>query len=377
MMLRQVHRFVTRLKLKHVVPAAIVLFFLCDIVGLFHYLRAKDYETSFQWPLEGNILELATQMRRGETPTLKPINPHDYMLVKHSKGKCIQEDGVHYANLRLIYLVKSAVDHFEHREVIRKTWGFERRFSDVEIRTVFLLGQRPEQLHLKDRVMEEYKKHKDILQGDFYDSYFNNTLKTMMGMRWAMEQCPTSRFYFFVDDDYYVSTRNTLAFLRNPLNYPHYLEDPVVSFDDETFQVRKLQQIVNFDIPTDAKLLAGFVFRSRPLRQKWSKWYVDVEEYPFHLWPPYVTAGAYIMSRTALSDMYFGSYFVKRFRFDDIYLGILAKKLELELTHCDEFHFHRKPYTVRGYRHVVASHGFSDPQEMSRVWNQQKESGNA
>lgn len=376
-MLRQIHRFVMRLKLKHVVPVAIALFFLCDTAGLFHYLRAKDFETSFQWPLEGNILELATQMRRGEVPSQKPINPHEYMLLKHSKGKCLQGDGVHYENLRLIYLVKSAVDHFEHREVIRKTWGFERRFSDVEIRTVFLLGQRPEQVELKDRVTEEYRKYKDIVQGDFYDSYFNNTLKTMMGMRWAMEQCPTSRFYFFVDDDYYVSTRNTLAFLRNPLNYPHYLEDPVVSFDDETFQVRKLQQIVNFDIPSDAKLFAGFVFRSRPLRQKWSKWYVELEEYPFHLWPPYVTAGAYILSRTALSDMYFGSYFVKRFRFDDIYLGILAKKLELELTHCDEFHFNRKPYSVRGYRHVIASHGFSDPKEMSRVWNQQKENGNA
>ena len=58
----------------------------------------------------------------------------------------------------------------------------------------------------------------------------------MMGLRWAAEQCPTSRFYFFVDDDYYVSTRNTLRFLRNPVNYPAYLEDPVVSFDDERQQ---------------------------------------------------------------------------------------------------------------------------------------------
>ena len=55
----------------------------------------------------------------------------------------------------------------------------------------------------------------------------------MMGLRWAAEQCPTARFYFFVDDDYYISTRNVLRFLRNPVNYPAYLEDPVVSFDDE------------------------------------------------------------------------------------------------------------------------------------------------
>jgi hypothetical protein len=39
---------------------------------------------------------------------------------------------------------------------------------------------------------------------------------------------PQARFYAFVDDDYYVSTRNMLRFLRNPVNYPRYLEDPVI-----------------------------------------------------------------------------------------------------------------------------------------------------
>ena len=83
------------------------------------------------------------------------------------------------------------------------------------------------------QIQAEATKYKDIVQGDFLDTYFNNTLKSMMGLRWAAEQCPTARFYFFVDDDYYVSTRNVLRFLRNPVNYPAYLEDPVVSFDDE------------------------------------------------------------------------------------------------------------------------------------------------
>ena len=29
-----------------------------------------------------------------------------------------------------------------------------------------------------------------FLQGDFIDSYYNNTIKTMMGLRWAVEACP-------------------------------------------------------------------------------------------------------------------------------------------------------------------------------------------
>lgn len=34
-------------------------------------------------------------------------------------------------------------------------------------------------------------------------------------------------------------------------------------------------------------------------------------------------------------------------------------------------------YSVRNYKYVVASHGFSDSRELSRVWNQQREAGNA
>ena len=65
-------------------------------------------------------------------------------------------------------------------------------------------------------------------------------------------------------------------------------------------------------------------------------------------------------------------------RFDDIYLGIVAKKLGLDPFHSPEFYFHRKPYRGHSdYEYVVASHGFSDPQEMERLWTQQKEAGHA
>lgn len=84
-----------------------------------------------------------------------------------------------------------------------------------------------------------------------------------------------------------------------------------------------------------------------------------------------------MVSREALVDFYYTSYFTQLFRFDDIWLGLIAKKAGVRPFHCDEFHFDRKPYSVRGYRYVVASHGYSDPAELERVWNKQKEAGNA
>ena len=202
-----------------------------------------------------------------------------------------------------------------------------------------------------------------------------------MGLRWAVESCPKSRFYMFVDDDYYVSTRNVLAYLRNPLNYPGYLQEDVISFDEEEYKKqigRKLHQLVDFDLPDDVRLFSGFVFpRSRPMRHKWSKWFVDLLEYPFDFWPPYVTAGAYILSRDGLVEMYYTSYYTRMFRFDDIWLGLIAKKAGLEPVHNSEFYFSAPQYTVNRYKYVIASHGFSDPQQMLNIWNQQKEAGHA
>ena len=270
------------------------------------------------------------------------------------------------------------------RSAIRRTWGQERRFSDVEVRVVFLLGSSLSQASLQAEVEEEVVQFGDIVQGSFTDSYYNNSIKTAMGLRWAVESCPRSRFYMFVDDDYYVSTRNVLAFLRNPVNYPRYLQEDVISFDPEQHQQqqavrgRHLAQLVDFDLPADVRLWSGYVFpRSRPHRHAWSKWFVSLAEYPYNFWPPYVTAGCYVLSRAALVDMYYTSYYTQMFRFDDIWLGLVGGKAELEPLHSDQFHFQPPAYTVNKYKYVVASHGWGEPAELERVWNQQKQAGNA
>jgi hypothetical protein len=137
------------------------------------------------------------------------------MMLKQAKGKCIMDESEFKdKDIRVVYIVKSALDHFKRREVIRKTWGYEKRFSDVTIKTVFLLGSTETDPELMSRIQKESNDFRDIIQGNFIDSYYNNTIKTMMGLRWAAELCHQARFFAFFDDDYYVSTRNILRFLR-------------------------------------------------------------------------------------------------------------------------------------------------------------------
>lgn len=151
----------------------------------------------------------------------------------------------------------------------------------------------------------------------------------MSGLRWCKEFCIRSKFYLFVDDDFYVSVKNILAFLRNPVNYPEYLEDykeqlrkinqrrklhnstPNGTADLVT---RNLLNVMNTELKPDVKLYAGHVINSAPHRHKSSRWYVSLDEYKYDMWPTYVTAGVFLLSREALQEMFCASLYTKHFR---------------------------------------------------------------
>jgi hypothetical protein len=405
-------RLTSRMKIKYVTVAVLVIVIM-QYFGVFTHIFELDFYMNFSYPLEGNIQKYVLQLRNMEVPDIAPINVYNYTFISSYNKKCSESD--YSGKLRLVYIVKSAINNFDRRLAIRSSWGFEKRFSDVPIRTVFLLGIEPEDVDLQMNVEKEQQKYGDIVQADFIDSYFNNTIKTMMGFKWAVAFCPNSRFYMFSDDDMYISTKNVLRFIRNPTQYPEYLETPVIALrqvktpyadseingqniPQQVLSTRrektlskfensalisvqsgglKLQQFLDFELPDDVRLFAGYVFVSAPHRHRSSKWYIPLSEYPYHMWPPYVTAGAYVLSREALFDMYYASFYTQHFRFDDIYLGLVAKKAKIEPYHCTQFHYYKKEYNVFSYRHVVASHGYGEPHELLKVWNEQKSAGNA
>ncbi|XP_045610125.2 beta-1,3-galactosyltransferase brn [Procambarus clarkii] len=321
------------------------------LTGIYQYFIAWSYSKHYtHWgPFHS--------LRPAEDVAVKRINEFQHSYSFSNVEKCEIKDSI-----RLMYVVKSALPNFDKRMGIRNSWGFESRFSDVEIKTVFLLGMNPDKPQLQKLLEKEVQEHKDIIQADFIDSYFNNTIKTMMGLHWTYHNCQKVKYFLFVDDDYYVSTRNMLRFLRDPANYPQYLEKYIVTAVNEYKE----------------HLYAGYVFEhSRPIRWVFSKWYISLDEYPYSEWPPYVTAGAYVLSRKSLEDLYHGSTNTYKFRFDDVFLGMAAKYAGIKPYHHKEFYFYRKLYDLEGYKWVIASHGFDDPKELQEVWSEQRSAGNA
>ncbi|KAH8345055.1 beta-1,3-galactosyltransferase brn [Drosophila kikkawai] len=303
---------------------ALPLILLVDYCGLLTHLHELDFERHFHYPLQDD-----------QAAATSGVGEYSYLRLPAFTS----EVQVGQEPPRLTLLIKSAVRNVRRREAIRRTWGYEGRFSDVHLRRVFVLGSAGES---EKDVAWESREHGDILQANFVDAYFNNTLKTMLGMRWATEQFNRSDFYLFVDDDYYVSAKNVLRFLGRG---------------------RQSHQ--------PDMLFAGHVFQTSPLRHKFSKWYVSLAEYPFDRWPPYITAGAFMLSRQALLRLYATSVHTPLFRFDDVYLGIVALKAGIPLQHCEDFRFYRPKYKgPDSYSAVIASHEFADSAEMERVWNE-------
>ena len=124
-------------------------------------------------------------------------------------------------------------------------------------------------------------------------------------------------------------------------------------------------------------LYAGHVVFDPPVRDKFSKFFVSLDEYKYNRFPPFINAGAYVMSNKAVRKFYLASYFVKQFRFDDVYLGILAKKCYIKPYHSEYFVRFRDDSTIGGLNFTIASHEFWDTNELRNDWNIQKQFENA
>lgn len=340
---------------------AIVLFMLYYF-GVFTYFCTVDYDTKFSYPLLRNIVDCTVALSKNEKPDCPVINSYNYDFLIVNSNKCKVVDSI-----QLVMIIKSEVKNVERRMAIRKSWGYEDRFSDVIIKRVFIIGL----VGNSSSVMEEHEEFGDIVLASFMDTYFNNTIKTMIGFKWAVTYCPNARFYLFSDDDMYISVKNILRFVRNPTEYPEYLE-PSINSAVSNF----INKNIIYELPVDVKMLAGFVFSTSPHRHICSKWYVPLEEYPYNKWPPYVSAGSYIVSKEALKLLYYASFFTKHFRFDDIYVGLLAKKVNIEPFHCPQFHIFKKPYNSANFKYALSWHGYHSD-ELQKIWYQQKSMGNA
>ena len=114
---------------------------------------------------------------------------------------------------KMIVLVYSATNNFRKRASLRRTWADPRILNIKRFSVVFLLGttEDKDQQRLIDLENERYK---DIVMGDFLDSYQNLTHKGLFGFQWIMDFCQNARIVLKVDDDVFVNIFRLLESTR-------------------------------------------------------------------------------------------------------------------------------------------------------------------
>ena len=256
-----------------------------------------------------------------------------FMKIDQSEH-CGEENGG-YADLLVV--VNSAVNNFEARAAIRETWG---KFAvERGAYFYFFLGS-TDDATVQAKVEAENNVYNDILQGTFYDSYHNLTLKTISMMYWVANHCSNIRYVLKVDDDMM-------------LNMQHICDFSEIN-------------------PNFHKVIIGKLARKwKPHRDPRNKWYVPFKAYTGKYFPNFVTGPAYFFTGDAARPLYETSVneTMMPLYLEDVYMtGIVADKASIRrFNHALMRNVHIPNLNSCTFSKIMTSHRYT-PVQIRQLW---------
>lgn len=197
----------------------------------------------------------------------------------------------------LMIYVHSGPENTERRRVVRTTWASQEVLRKHKAKLVFVMGEVADD-NLQTIIETESELYKDIIQGNFTDTYRNLTYKAITGLKWVTENCPNAVYILKTDDDVVVDIHRVVRLMRS------YIE-------------KKWGK---------QNVLAGYIWTHMNVdRNRSSKWYTSAEEFPDKYFLKYCSGSAYLMSYDVVKKFYMKSREIPFFWVDDYYVtGMLA-----------------------------------------------------
>lgn len=271
-------------------------------------------------------------------PTPIPLPEEEYRLISPQTYRYIlnQPAACRARSPFLLLLVPVGPQEAAARETIRKTWGAPSQ----DTLTLFYMGQT--EIGDVSSIQDESRKHGDIIQMDFRDSYHNLTIKTVMMMNWVATHCPTASYVMKVDADIFVNVFYLLDWLKS---CPHQ------------------------------GFITGSVIRDgRPRRDSNSKWYISEEQYPEDRFPPYVSGAGYVLSADLATRISWASRFVRAIPLEDVYVGLCLHVLGVQPAYSlgllgfrNLFEVRNLEYNRCSFSKLIIVNGFK-PSQLQRAW---------
>lgn len=235
------------------------------VANLFCYYKLKS--------LDVHVSKSAWYLaERQATPPRYLINP--------ANNLCINDEDVD-----ILALVTSSPENVNLRHAIRKTWGREL-VAHARGRVAFVLG-RVDNQSLLQAVKNESQTFDDIIQGDFVDSYYNLTTKSIAALHWAVKHCSRARFIAKFDDDVFLNVRNFVTAIQKKPRHSIYGH---VHVNDQVD------------------------------RNPDSKWFVSPQDIPEEGYPDFVSGSAYIVGGEVVELLYKTALAMKPFWLEDVFI---------------------------------------------------------
>ncbi|KAM7539080.1 hypothetical protein Aperf_G00000057478 [Anoplocephala perfoliata] len=310
------------------------------------YARYPDvYQT---YPQDVPFETILKAVKSGQPVTVTPDYNFPINILHTSRSVC--SDGSKHD---LIIVVKSGIYGWDNREVFR---AYIRHEMDVnpslKIGVVFSIGlprsqggrtfnrsgtvmyisgQAGDLLEqysgkgemIRQKIQEEIIKYDDIILADYEDTYYNLTWKTVTNLRWISAFCNKldNDLFMIIDDDHMVNVPLLLSYLNG--------------IPREQRRTSIHGRIASFD---------------GAYRSPRSKLYLSYSEIPWDRMCAYPRGFAQLIGADIVDNMAIASAYTRyNYMHEDVYLGLLAFKLQIPLIHVDamfdhfEYNHRRRP----------------------------------
>ncbi len=157
---------------------------------------------------------------------------------------------------KIVILVTSNAPNVEARRAQRNAYAAQFLWEEFKAQRFFLVAQSS-----NEGTMQNILHESDSLVGDFQESYKRLYLKNLLGLTWAVSNCPGAEMIVKMDDDIAV-------------DFPRL--------------IRHAEK--------DRGSLAGWLHSKMEARRKSSKWAVDRSEFGADIYPDFVSGWAYVLS---------------------------------------------------------------------------------
>ncbi|XP_043079716.1 beta-1,3-galactosyltransferase 2 [Puntigrus tetrazona] len=264
-------------------------------------------------------------------------HPSNYHFLIDEPNKCSQLDPF------LVFMVPVAPHQLEARDAIRSTWGNESSVQGKAVLTLFLVGLSGG-AEAQQQLEEESRQHRDLLQSDFVDSYFNLTIKTMVIMDWLATRCPQATYAMKVDSDTFINLENLMSLLLSP------------------------------NTPRENYITGYLMWDQNVIRNNKSKYYVSVELYPEPKYPTYVLGAGYVFSNDLPQKIVEASKDMKPFNIEDAYVGTCLKRLGIKPSRSPDpskFRMYMKDSKTHDLSKVITTIARS-PKQIIEFWQSVK-----